>query len=338
MRTAQRIAAVLVTPLLLVAAACGDDERDGQPTTATTSDASRSSTTLEFAGAVGPILFNRRIPGSEEESSIYTASLDGRDVELLFAGPAQHGGWSPDGTEISVFCCDDETSGRFLNVETGEVRTIPQPDPDLQSYCGGVWSPDGERVLCEVFGIDDPELNGIYMINAADGSDLTRITSNPDGNDFPGDYSPDGNRVVFMRFENEQPVGLFVTNIDGSGLRQLPTGDLLLDGSGHAGRWSPSGDRILFVARTADDLHMAIWVVSADGGEPQQLPITPTCGGPFEPGEHGCYSPSWSPDGTQIAFTRSDDVDDAGIFVVNADGTGLVQVTDGVDDYPDWGP
>jgi Tol biopolymer transport system component len=77
-------------------------------------------------------------------------------------------------------------------------------------------------------------------------------------------------------------------------------------------------------------------VAGADGGEPQQLPITPACGGPFQPGEHGCYSPRWSPDGEQIVFTRSDDVEDAGILV-NADGTGIVQATDGADDQPDCG-
>ncbi len=120
-----------------------------------------------------------------------------------------------------------------------------------------------------------------------------------------------------------------------TGVTQLTPPDMIVEGD--AGRWSPTGDKILFVARTAEDEHQAIWIVSADGGDPQQLPI-PTCGGPVEPGNLSCYSPSWSPDGEQIAFVRSDGIT-GDIYVVNADGSGLVQLTyGGVDSQPDWGP
>lgn len=46
-------------------------------------------------------------------------------------------------------------------------------------------------------------------------------------------------------------------------------------------------------------------------------------------------APSWSPDGTRIAFGRTAE----GIFVVNADGSGLVKLTsEGSDSDPDWSP
>src|SRR5437879_9571458 len=46
-------------------------------------------------------------------------------------------------------------------------------------------------------------------------------------------------------------------------------------------------------------------------------------------------SPAWSPDGSKIAFTRSDDV-----YVMNADGRGIVQLTNtpGSDNQPAWSP
>ena len=69
--------------------------------------------------------------------------------------------------------------------------------------------------------------------------------------------------------------------------------------------------------------------------------MTPACGGPAVrgPGTHGCYSPSWSPDGNQIVFTQSDEGTARGesIFVANADGSDVVQLTDGEDDHPAWG-
>lgn len=297
------------------------------------------------SGPPGPIVFKRLAPEKEEgEEDIYTVNPDGSDVRLLFAGPAQGPLWSPDGSEVSLFCCDDGMAAHFVNVATGELRTLPQPDPvALEAFCGAAWSPDGERLTCETFGVDDPSLNGVYSIRVADGGDFTRITSNPGGNDLAGDYSPDGSQLVFVRFveEGAPPIGMFVINVDGSGLRQITPPDMILDEDGFAGQWSPDGNSILVVGITDAD-RKAIFVVNAAGGDPVPLPITPECGGSRdEPGTFGCYSPTWSPDGTKIMFVRSKTLSEStyseSIYMVNADGSGLVQVTDGQDDQPHWG-
>ena len=163
------------------------------------------------------------------------------------------------------------------------------------------------------------------------------ITSNPGGEDLAGDYSPDGTRLVLIRSQEDRPVGYLVANVDGSGLRQLTPPDMLHDDSGFAGRWSPDGNDILFVARSAETDHKAIWIVDADSGTPEQLPIEPACGGPTaDPEAFGCYSPDWSPDGKRIVFTRSDGETES-IYIVNADGSGIVQITEGEDDNADWG-
>ncbi|MCD6023036.1 MAG: hypothetical protein K0R20_2746 [Actinomycetia bacterium] len=96
----------------------------------------------------------------------------------------------------------------FVDPDAGQVvRAHPQPDPKLELFCGGSWSPDGDRISCEGFGVDDPSLSGIYTIRTSDGGGLRRITSNPDGFDAPGDFSPDGERLVFTRFVDDEPVG-----------------------------------------------------------------------------------------------------------------------------------
>jgi WD40 repeat protein len=330
------IVAVAMTSATLGLAACGDSiPADRVPPDPTPADVS---------GPNGRIAFSRgtSVLAGDEEKVTYTVNPDGSDLQPLAEdGPSSRPRWSPDGTEIHIFCCGDGMAAHIVDPDTGDLRTLPQPDPKMETFCGGSWSPDGKRLTCGGYGVDDPSRNGIYSIRSSDGGGLSRITSNPGGFDAAGDYSPDGERLVFIRFKDERPVGFFVTNVDGSGLQQLTPEDMILDDSGFAGSWSPTGDQILIVALASEDAHKAIWVVNADGSGLNQLPITPACGGLFsDPASAGCYSPSWSPDGSKIAFTRSSpDGNEENIHTVNADGSGLFQVTDGGgDDDPDWGP
>lgn len=273
-------------------------------------------------------MFNRGDVG-EGESFVYAMNPDGSGITKLFDGSAFGARWAPDGSEISLFCCGDGMAAHFVNVKTGELRTFKQPDPALEAFCGGAWSPDGRRIACEIFGVDDPTKNGIYTVRVTDGGGLTRITSNPGGADMAGDFSPDGKRLVFVRARNERPVGIFVVNIDGSGLRPLTPKRMILDASGFSGSWSPTGNDILFVAHQGVGGPKRIWIVNADGGAPRELPIAAQC-------RFGCYSPSWSPDGTQIVFVRHDGSVES-IHLVNPDGSGLVQVSESEGDNPDWG-
>ena len=84
-----------------------------------------------------------------------------------------------------------------------------------------------------------------------------------------------------------------------------------------------------------------IWVVHADGSGLRQIPV-PGCGGLFSsPTSIGCFNPDWSPDGKKIVFAplrRGDGQRD--LYTVNADGSGLFQVThtpDVEEDEADWG-
>ena len=325
---------------MLVLGACGGGETDSGSPSGSGSD---GSTTAAAPEPDGRIVFNRG-EGGTENIFTYTIDPDGSDEQQLFDGRSENPRWSPDGTEIQIFCCDDGNVAHFVDPSTGVLRTLAPPDPSIETFCGGAWSPDGERVACEGYGAEDPSLNGIYWIRSSDGGGLERLTSNPGGEDLPGDFSPDGDRLVFMRVEKGGETGIYVAEVDGSGFQQMSPPHLLVDDI-FGGSWSPDGSQILFVARETEDQHKAIWVVNADGTSPHQLRIDGTCGGPLsDPGSFGCYSPSWSPDGTKLVFVRStpDPSAPAGfvenVYTVNADGSDPFQVTDGgVDDNPDWG-
>jgi Tol biopolymer transport system component len=325
----------------LVLASCGGATGSSTLPAASIAAASPSEATspepsIDAEGPLGPIAFVRGDPEVEDPIT-YSVNPDGSgERQLFFDGQSGFPRWSPDGTEIHIQCCDDGMAAHFVDTTTGELRTLPGPDPKLEAFCGGAWSPDGEWIACEAFGVDDPSLNGIYSIRASDGGGLRRITSNPDGDDIPADYSPDGMQLLFWRSNLEGSSGLFVINLDGSGLLQVSPPDVQVD---TVAAWSPDGSQIVFETSASEELHGELWIVNADGSSPHELAITPECGGPFsDASATGCFDPAWSPDGTKIVFARSSADGSQNIYIVNVDGSELVQVTDGGRDHqPDWG-
>jgi Tol biopolymer transport system component len=295
----------------------------------------------------GQIVFARFDP-LLEDTLLYTVNPDGSHERQVLPLPVQCPHWSPDGTRIVTCGLPPSGATTIINPDDGSYRTLPMPDPDHLFTACPLMSPDGSRLACGGFGEDrfenptDPSLNGIYTIRSSDGADLTRMTSNPGGEDMPGDYSPNGKRLVFARFDHPtDPDGVYVVKVDGTGLRQItPAGTLLSDGGG-GNDWSPQGNDIVFSQRVTPDARSSLWVVHADGSGLREIHVQgqPACGGPIsDPTARGCFNPRWSPDGTKIVFGIFTTATGRSIYIVNVDGTGLTQVTHGDDDHsPDWG-
>ena len=88
--------------------------------------------------------------------------------------------------------------------------------------------------------------------------------------------------------------------------------------------------RIAFVSNRSGQYE--IYTINADGTKTKQL--TKQVGGGFK------KSPVWSPDGTKIAYVADDIGSDSEIYVVEADGSNLRQVTsnDANESDPAWSP
>jgi Tol biopolymer transport system component len=89
-------------------------------------------------------------------------------------------------------------------------------------------------------------------------------------------------------------------------------------------------------------VHSSLWIVHSDGSGLRPVNVQPAsaCGGAnADPSADGCLEPSWSPDGTKLAFAKGQSLDrDGEIYTVNVDGSGLTQVTHtGGSQNPDWG-
>ncbi|HET9288168.1 MAG TPA: hypothetical protein VFO26_11465, partial [Gaiella sp.] len=116
---------------------------------------------------------------------------------------------------------------------------------------------------------------------------------------------------------------VWTMNPDGSDQRRLTNGGVPGCGQEWSPAWSPNGREIAFQSDTPPGTPWwvsplaRIYVMNADGSGERMLTSTPGMEG----------SPSWSPDGRKIAFTRHRQRRDREIYVVNADGSGERQLT-----------
>ncbi len=122
---------------------------------------------------------------------------------------------------------------------------------------------------------------------------------------------------------------LSTVQADGTGLVQLGAGEEI---SFKQAAWSPDGTRIAYIlgnssVRPWSYYPYAVCAMNADGTGQTKL----------TKGKMRGSWPTWSPDGTQIAFVRAlPPAGGDGIYVMNADGSGPRRLTDG--DAPRWAP
>ncbi|HEY2936138.1 MAG TPA: DPP IV N-terminal domain-containing protein, partial [Gaiellaceae bacterium] len=215
-------------------------------------------------------------------------------------------------------------------------------------------SPDGGTVSVTVWRIDREagEYRSSIWLVPADGSGPPRQFTSGPKLDLEARWSPDGSLLAFASNREGGPRQLYVMPVAGGEPRRLT--DLKADVKQMDIRWSPDGERIAFVARVpapeyeeedekkrrprrftrlqyklddvgwTGDRRRHLFVVPADGS----AEATQLTSGDFE---H--QWPTWSPDGSRIAFVsnRDDDWDisrDTHIYLVEAAGGEPRRVTD----------
>jgi dipeptidyl aminopeptidase/acylaminoacyl peptidase len=225
------------------------------------------------------------------DRDLWLASWDGRRQLRLTTSPeAEHAPrWSPDGRWIAFL------SARQDPREVDQVWLLGRDGGEaerLTSFPGGVsdlaWSPDGTRLALIV---SDPE---------------------PDAGPPGGDTTLQRPRPIVVnrwRFKEDE-TGYLTEGRDHLYLLDVATrqAELLTPGEYDeaAPSWSPSGRSIAFVSRRRaefdrDDNYDLYVVDAVPGASPRQL--TTFAGSDMNPG-WGSRAPSWSPDGTMLAYVQ----------------------------------
>ena len=221
---------------------------------------------------------------------------------------------------------------------SNQVNLTEDPASDITPS----WLPDGRIGFSsnrdgvrDIYVMDaivtDPEVPPVNLTTSSV-SDLSWPAWSPSD-------APDGARIT-MDLVNGLGRDIYVMNADGSPFPEdgEERKNLTKDPSATStiSSWSPDGTRIAFAsAREGDfEIYVMDFVVNPDGTDPRGVNVQNLTNNSASDN-----APSWSPDGTRIAFW-SDRGSNRDIYVMNADGSGLARLTDdpGRDTSPTWSP
>ena len=215
--------------------------------------------------------------GKERTEQIWVMNADGADQRQLVAGTSP--AWSPDGTQIA-----------YKKERTEQIWVMNADGADQRQLVAGTspaWSPDGTQIAYE-------KRDEVWVMNA-DGADQRQLVAGTS----PA-WSPDGTQIAY------ESDGVWVINANGMNRRQLTGKET--DVTDLFPGWSPDGTQIVFVRFHGTGLSL-IYVVNVDTAEERRASwllrrYRDKTSVMTMPPSQIDLSPSWSPDGNYVMFTR----------------------------------
>ncbi len=269
------------------------------------------------------------------------ASLLGLPALLLGIGQASARPAADRPTVAVTTGAEGSTVRRADGSPIAELPWLLPGDRDLEV------APDGRHLVFVSERDGNPEL---YVADAAGGAPL-RLTFNPQAADVHPSWSPDGRTIAW---ESVRPglTNIHLMAADGKGKRRLVFGG----GANTHPAWSPDGTEVAFGSDR--DGFPGLWSTPASGGEPALLhhlsrpadgiawhprrgalavgsggdiwEVVPSAGSlrRLVAGPPTDSDPSWSPDGTRLAFGRASR-GTRSLVIARGDGTSLRVVAGG---------
>ena len=278
-------------------------------------------------GGSGPLTEPALVHQLQAQTGLFDIKMSGDAQMLVFVSDQDINGSNPDEGE-QIFAVS--TAGGT------PVQLTMAPESNFLLFGDWEITDNGDRVLFssrEDLTGDNPTLSHNLFLANTDGSGITQVTQNNSGGFYnEWELSGDGSLVVFSSemdlvgtnaANNNQ---LFRINTDGTGLAQITT-DLAFESSVTLAQ---DGSRIVYIAGgdplgTNADQNQELLVINVDGSDHRQLTDTMGIG--------NFAKPEISDDGERIVFASREDLVGSNadgsyeVFTINADGTGLNQVS-----------
>lgn len=291
---------------------------------------------LEFEEAQDPrlspdgrqVIYTRRFVDKVNdrwETALWTLGIDGSRHRFLLDGGGAR--WSPDGTRIA-YVARGEPRGSQIFVRWMDAEgAVSQVTRVLRSPSDLAWSPDGRWIAFRM------------TVPAKEQWKVEGIPAPPPGakwTEAPYVVERLNYRRDRVGFTDEGFQQIFVVSADGGTPRQLTSGPYLHG----APEWTPDGRALVFSGLRMEDMdwewrESEIYRLDVASGEVTQLTRRK---GPDT-------QPTVSPDGRFIAYTgydyTTDTWRDSDLYVMNADGSGVRQLTTTLDRSPQgllWAP
>jgi Tol biopolymer transport system component len=259
-------------------------------------------------------------PGKDVRVGIGVMNADGSGRTILAEGPAGElmcPTLSSDGKRIAFAALsrDHRSADIYVMNRDGSGRKqLTEQDPKTYATAPA-WSSDGRRIAYEVRQgtlLEGKEGTHLYSnveeiaVMDADGKNVRTV-----GKGTKPAWSPNGKKLLFTAVDDKLQTTLSVMDADGKSAEEL------VKGSGD-GAWSPDGKRVAYLLSKTHSLH----VCNADGSESRLV---------LKGDDAPVLGLAWSADAKRLYVNRVPDPKtiSAPIFVVDADGQNLKQLTKG---------
>jgi len=234
-----------------------------------------------------------------------------------FSMTPEIGTYAPDGT-LTISGITDQGTGNPVSAAMENLAL----SPDGTKGTFDIWSPTNT---------DD-----IFVANADGSGSPTQLTT--DGASWWPIFSADGRQIIYLKWTGATDI--WAMNADGSN-QHVIFAHSVDNSNAYSARFSPDGTKIvaelLWYPADPGVTYDGIAIMNADGTN--AVPLT---GGASFSCQGWDENPAFTPDGTQILFSRlCEDPNNScnrseSIYIMNADGTNLTQLSNsswGVQDY-----